>query len=153
MSDILISNNTLSNKSIRCFKQVTKLNRFGNCMLEGNISNINSLSISFDECVSVVPSKLEFYDGKCVATYTDVKLVKIIDDSKLNNTYDSENVLLLYYNDPYVLNNYRNLIKSSKTTKSLVGRYIVDWKFNNRLINELIRNNSIYIELNYYAYN
>ena len=61
MSDT--SNNTLSNKSIRCFKQVTKLNRFCNCLLEGNIANLNTLSINFDECVSIVPSKLEFYDG------------------------------------------------------------------------------------------
>ena len=144
---------TQTNKSTKFYKQKTKLNRFCNCLIEGDIVDISSISICFDEYYNIIPSLLEFYDGRYTTTYSDVKIVRIVDNPNLNRTYDYKNVLLLYYNDEYVRQNYKNLIKSSQSLKSLVGKYIIDWKYNKNLNNELDRIGSSFIELNYYVYN
>jgi len=141
----------IKSKSTRIYRQKTRLNRFSNCLIEGDIVDINSIIIAFDNCYNIVPTTLEFYDGKYTLTYTDVMFVKIVDNIELNKTYDSNNIYLLYYNDDYVLNNYKNLIKNTQSTKDLVGKYIIDWKYNKDLIDNLDK--SEFIELNYCIYN
>lgn len=140
-----------TSKKLRHLKQITKLNRFHNCLIDGDIVELQSLSIWFDQINDIIPTKLEFYDGKVKSSYTDLNIIKIVDNEDLNKTYDSDNAFLLHYEDPYV-KKFRNLIKNTKTLKSLVDRYIIDWSFNNSLINKLKIANSEYIELNYYIY-
>ena len=139
------------NKKIRCCKQITRLNKYHNCLIENDIVEIQMLHIWFDQIYDIVPTRLEFYDGKYKTYYTDLNIIKIVDDIKLNKTYDSDGSYLLYYEDPYV-KNFKNLIRNTKTLKSLVGKYIIDWKNNKKLISDLIANKSEYIELNYYIY-
>ena len=170
----------VSNK-LRCYKQITKLNNYNNCLIEGDIVEIQSLGIRFDNIYDIIPTTLEFYDGKYRISYSDLSIVKIVDDESLNRTYDSDNVYLLYYEDEYVkgyrnlvrkrksfkslvdtddiyyyeyeyTKGYRNLVGKTESFKSLVGRYILDWKNNNKLITDLKIHKSKYIELNYYIY-
>ena len=144
--------NMQDKKNTTFYRQTEKINNFCNCLIEKDIVDINSLNITFDNCYNVVPSKLDFYDGKYVTTYTDLRLVKIVDDVDLNDTYDTDNVLLLYYNGDYVKKNYKNLINIKQSLKSLVGKYIIDWKYNNMLRNVLSEMSAEYIQLIYCIY-
>ena len=140
----------ISNK-LRPYKQITRLNKYHNCLIEGDIVELQYLGIWFDQINDIAPTKLEFYNGKCKTYYTDLNIIKIINNESLNKTYDDDNSYLLYYDDPYV-NNFKNLIKQTQNKQSLVNRYILDWKFNKNLIRSLMENKSEYIELNYYIY-
>ena len=141
----------VNNKKVKCCKQITRLNRYHNCLIDNDIVEIQALNIWFDQIHEIVPTKLEFYDGKYRTYYTDLNIIKIVDDIKLNKTYDLDGTYLLYYDDPYV-KNFRNLSKRTKNTKYLVGKYILDWKNNSKLISQLSASGSEYIELNYYIY-
>lgn len=134
---------------IRCYKQITKLNTFHNCLIEKDIVELYSLGIWFDQIYDIVPTKLEFYNGKCKTYYTDLNIIKIVNDESLDKVYDSDNVYQIYYKNA---SKYRNLLNRSKSLKSLVGKYILDWHFNKKLIRSLKSNKSEYIELNYYIY-
>lgn len=144
MSDIFDSN------TVRTYKQQNKLNRYHNCRIDGDICDIDSLFFWFDQIDSIVPAKVEFFDGKKVSNYNEIFVTKIVSDPKLDCTYEDE-VILRYYNSDYVRNHFRNLLGNTESFKSLVGKYIIDWSNNIKLINMLKNNSSEYIELNYFV--
>lgn len=144
-----------NNKQITPYNQISIIDKLHNCcILDKNPADIKSLYFVFDQCLDVIPNNLIFDDGYIKTDYCHCKIIKIVDDSSLNNNYDTVDIngtFLYHYNSDYVKEKFSHLCLLRNDTTTLIDRYIIDWNSSSYILNSIKNNSDIeYIQCYYW---
>jgi hypothetical protein len=126
-------------------KQISKIQKLSNCLLDTIPIHANSVCFWFDKSCDVIPSTYNVGGDN----NKDYYIVLVTDNKKLNRTYDSNGFYYLYYKDNYIRCHYKSYY--SNDPSELIGKYILDWNCNLYAKDVIQNSNSEYIHINYYS--
>jgi hypothetical protein len=99
-------------------KQISKIQKLSNCLLDTIPIHANSVCFWFDKSCDVIPSTYNVGGDN----NKDYYIVLVTDNKKLNRTYDSNGFYYLYYKDNYIRCHYKSYY--SNDPSELIGKYI-----------------------------